>query len=366
MAKVCFFDITDGGMNLYVFEKESGSCRLEHKEHIPVDLNSSFALQRPAFDITDIDDSFISLPVNLLNFRVLELPFSDKEKIRAVIPIELNSLILKGSDSIVFDAHILGSSDGKYKVLVSYVDRALLKKILGNFTELNIDPRVVTSIELASILGTSEDITQSLLNPPGVGDEDRINMAAKELTGFTINLRRGSMAYTRDTERTRKSFRITAVIVAMLLIAFFSDMALRIVTTKRDISAIRMEVRKTYMSIFPGEKRVASEIYHLKSHIKEMKQKEESLIGVSPLELLLSLSHLKMPVLAFSEITMDKEVIILKGESPSLSDVQQLKGRLGEFMTDVNISDTKPSQQGKTIFTITAKTTGTKNERQGM
>jgi hypothetical protein len=59
--------------------------------------------------------------------------------------------------------------------------------------------------------------------------------------------------------------------------------------------------------------------------------------------------------MSFHEITIDKERIVVKGECPSLSDVQQIKSSLERFLTQVNIADAKPSSQNRTLFTITAK-----------
>ena len=50
-----------------------------------------------------------------------------------------------------------------------------------------------------------------------------------------------------------------------------------------------------------------------------------------------------------------RELIVLKGECASLSDAQRIKNDLEEFLTGVNISETKPSAQNRTLFTITAK-----------
>jgi hypothetical protein len=45
----------------------------------------------------------------------------------------------------------------------------------------------------------------------------------------------------------------------------------------------------------------------------------------------------------------------LKGETASLSEVQQVKGKLDNIFDEVNISDSKSSAQGRMLFTITAK-----------
>jgi len=101
--------------------------------------------------------------------------------------------------------------------------------------------------------------------------------------------------------------------------------------------------------------KISNELDQLKAHIKELRDKESSFVGVSPLRVLLGLSSVSVPGVSFIEVTADRDITILKGEAPSMSDVQKTKTELEKIFTDVVISDTKPSSQGKTLFTITVK-----------
>ncbi|MEW6215208.1 MAG: hypothetical protein AB1478_08410 [Nitrospirota bacterium] len=355
MKKIVFFDLKGEEVLIYEIEKSGNTYRSKSTISAPVKDGSSFSIERT---FEDVEDSYLSLPLSLLNFRIMELPFSDTEKIREVLPFELDGLILGGSEGVVFDTCILGESNGKYKILAVYILKDTLRRILDGLKALRVDPKAVTSIELVPAISSSaspEEIVRLLLNPRPIGDEDRINMALKEINRFTINLRRGEFSYTKDTEKTRRSLKFTVILLVLLVFVFLSDMALKIISTKREVSSIKDEIRKTYSSIFPHEKKITSELYQMKVHLKELKEKEMSFIGISPLKFLLDLSRLSGPGIAFTDITMDRERIVLKGECPSLSDVQQIKKSLEEFLTDVNISDVRPFSHDRTIFTITAK-----------
>ncbi|MEW6162297.1 MAG: hypothetical protein AB1606_03100 [Nitrospirota bacterium] len=350
MGKIAFFDMKGEEGTLYIFEKKAGDYELK--------LTTTF----PVSSIKDlpegIEESYLSLPLSYLNFRTVELPFSDRRRIREVLPFELNNLILNGSDSVVFDNITLGNINGKYKVLAIYIEKIILREILERFKAFNIYPKVITSIELNPLVDNFD--IEHLFNPVELDNKKRINIAISEIKGHIINLRRDEFSYTKDTEKIKKSLRLTAILAALLILVFASDLTLRIFSIKREASNIREEIKKTYLSMFPHERSTgaygpAALIYQLKSHIKELKTKEESLTGVSPLRLLLDLSRVSRSDIAFTEITIDRERVILRGEASSLSDVQQIKGRLAEFLTDVNISDTKSSLQGRTVFTITAK-----------
>jgi hypothetical protein len=353
--ETAFFDLRDEDLLVYIMTRKGDSYRLEETLSASAKGDDPFGIQRK---FEDVGNSFLSLPLALLNFRTLELPFTDRERIREVLPFELDSLILGGSEGVVFDASILGESNGRSEVLVSYITKEELRKLLERLGPLKVDPRIVTSIELAFAItspSSKEQIARSLLCPEPLGDEDRKAIAMQEMDNPTINLRRGELSFTADAQKIRKGLRVSAVLSALLSLVFLSDTAVRIVSTKREISSIKDDLRKTYLSAFPQDKKVVSELYQMKAHLKELKEKESAYLGVDPLRFFLDLAPLIKPGIFFSEITMDNERILLKGECQSLSDLQKVKTDLEGFLTGVNVSDAKPSASNRTQFTIIAK-----------
>jgi len=352
---IAFFDLKSEDLSVYIMSRKGGSYRLQDTLLASEDGKGSFDLPRK---LEDVKDSYLSLPLSLLNFRILELPFSDRERIREVLPFELDSLILGGSEGIVFDASILRESNGKSNVLVSYITKEELKKLLERLTPLKVDPRIVTSVELAFAIGmpsSEERITSLLLEPEPLGEEDRKAIAIKEMESPTINLRRGELSFTADAEKAKKQLKVSAILGILLSLVFLSDVAVRIVTTKREISSVREEIRKTYSSVFPQDKKIVNELYQMKAHQKELKEKENAYIGVDPLRFFLDLVPTNRPGVFFSEVTVDRERILLKGECPSLSDLQQVKTDLEKFLAAVDISDAKPTASNRILFTVIAK-----------
>jgi hypothetical protein len=98
-----------------------------------------------------------------------------------------------------------------------------------------------------------------------------------------------------------------------------------------------------------------NEIYQLKSHMKELKGKEDVFIGVDPLDLLSKLSQGDRQGIVINEVTADKTNITIRGEAQSLSDIQLLQNKLKNAFDEVNISDSRASAQGRMMFTITAR-----------
>jgi type II secretory pathway component PulL len=354
MGKKAFLDFVEGKAIAHIFDVGRNSSRVI--ETVRIDLEEGLSPERIAA-FADAEESYLSLPLDMLDFRVMELPFNDMKKIREVMPLELDNIILEGSGSVVFDARILKGMD-ESRILAAYIKKDRLKGLLERLKPLGIDPRIVTSLELSAVLESAsslEELSGLLLCPPILDEKERVNYALRETGEAVINLRTGELAYTADTEKTDRSLRWTVLLVALLFMVFFSDMAFRIITVKKDIASSREAIRKTYQSLFPADKKVSDELYQLKAHMKELKVKENSFIGISPLRILLDLSKLNITGLFLRELNIDRERIILKGECSNLSDVQLLKGKLDGFLTDVTITDAKPGDKGQTAFALAAK-----------
>ena len=356
MGIVVFFDLKDQPM-LYTFEKSRGSYIKKEALRISVGADYELGLESAP---NDIEASYVSVPLSMLSFRTIELPFSDMKRVREVLPFELDNLILGGSGGIVFDAHLLKEREGTYKFLVVCIMKDSLRKLLDAFSRQHIDIKTVTSIDLVSALDafSSEDLIADLLMHQSSGslqDEDRITAAAHEVADPTIDLRRGEFAFTGDTEKARKSLKYTLVFGVLLLLFFLSDLALNSFAMKKESLSIDNEIRRGYTDMFPGERKITSEIYQLKAHLRELKDKEPLFAGISPLQDLLDVTAAGKNGFSFNEIDIENTGLVLKGECRTLSDVQTLRNSLATFFTNVAISDTKPLAQGKTAFTITAK-----------
>jgi hypothetical protein len=305
-----------------------------------------------------VKDFYLSLPLQLLHFRILKLPFSDPAKLREVIPFELDSLILDGVDDIVFDPMVLGCTDGIFDILVAYAKRAALKEILGKLAPLQIDPAVITSLELQSLLKSGpKDMAAHLLKPGGLllGPEDRIDLAKEELLAPTFNLRTGPFAYTKDIEKRNRALKLMAGLSLLLVLLIHADLLLRAITAKKETTSIRAEMRSHYASLFPNEKKITDELYLMKSHMKEIREKGDALMDMDLLQFLVDVSGRNVPNVRFHEISVDKDLITMKGEGGSMNEIDKLKTGLAEFLKEISISEMKPSNAGRFFFTLIAK-----------
>jgi len=350
MGRTLFIDIKDGEFSTYLFEIKGDKYELKENKKYPLSGKYDFSVYSGP---ENVGNTCLSLPIGALNFRAIDLPFSDKERVREVLPFELDGMILGGSENVVFDNINIGTADNKYQFLAVYLEKKEMRKILEKLKSCEIEPVLVTSLELRPIV---KDFNfTKLLSPATLAEEDRIDLAFEEIKSPVINLRRGEFSYAGDIEKTRKSLRITTILLALIGLIFAGDGVFKIVSTRAEIMSIKNEIRKEYQEIFPGEKNIMNELYQLKSHLKELKGKEDILIGVSPLALLNKLSQIDRRGAVVNEFSVDKANITIRGEAQSLSEIQQLQSRLKTVFDEVNISDSKDSAQGRMLFTITAK-----------
>ncbi|MBZ0154616.1 MAG: hypothetical protein K8I29_00185 [Alphaproteobacteria bacterium] len=354
MKRALFFAMEQDTLTAFLVEKNGTSCTV--KESFPVSAPGG-SPSCPALPPDTNGEVYLGIPLRLLNCRFLEFPFSDREHIREILPFELDTLVLGGAAGVVFDIFSIRESNGQYRVGVAYASKESLRPLVEAIRTCGIQPKAILSLDLSSFLSSSggeEDLARLLLDPVPLTEEERLRAAAREMETPAINLARDEFACTIPADRLKKTLRLTAVLSILLLSAYLAFMTFTITVTKREIASVKADIRKTYAALFPRDTKVSSELYQAKAHLKELREKEEYLVGIAPLSLLLDLSAVSRQGVAFQEITMDRERIVLKGECPSLSDVQLLKADLEKRLRGVRISDTKTLAQDRTAFTLSA------------
>ncbi|HXX53246.1 MAG TPA: hypothetical protein VEI46_01920 [Thermodesulfovibrionales bacterium] len=351
MRTVGFIDLSsERSGEVYVFKGRGGGYELERTMHYTGEDSSQLS------ELAAMGECCLSIPLGMLNFRVMKLPFSEKEKLMKVIPFELGALLMESADHVVFDAIVMGSEEGGFDVLVAYAEKGMLREILSRLSALDIDPQVVTSVELQAIAknGTG-DIAARLMNPSPLEHDARISAAKNELSRHTINLRTGPFAYTRDREKVNKKLKVTFVLSLVLALLINAYFIFGIVSARTGASSLRRDIRSMYAALFPNEKKITDELYQMKSHMREIKEKGDALLGVHPLQFLLDLSQKTVQGVALNEIVLDKDVSTIKGEASSMDGIDKMKTRLSASLTNVSVSDIKPLPTGKILFTVVVK-----------
>lgn len=357
MKKIGFIDLHDPDIR----EKLETNNEIQYALYVFSETGHGFEILKkvetpsPEY-LREISDFYLSMPIELLNFRILEFPFAEKEKIRKVITFELDNLILGGVSSIIYDFTVLDDSGDNKKVLAAYMDKKIMGEILKRFLPIGIDPYVITSLELCHILKEKkENIASELIAAETVPDEDKIKTAIEELRTNSINLRTGEFAYTKDAEKSGKMIKLMLILLIALAFVVNANLTFKIIISKNELSSLKLQMKSMYSSLFPADKKITDELYQMKSHMKNIKEKADILIGINPLNLMANLSHQKPKSVMFDEINLDREIITIKGEAASMGDLDAMKKSLTEIYYNISVSDIKPLSENKTLFTIIIK-----------
>ncbi len=118
------------------------------------------AAQEPTITVTAMKESlYLSLAPNLLNFRALELPFSEKSKVIEVLALELNGMLRVDIDDTVLDAILLGAG----RVLAVAIEKSFLRSTLERLKEVDIEPVWIGSSLFAAPMITGNRTEGTLL-----------------------------------------------------------------------------------------------------------------------------------------------------------------------------------------------------------
>lgn len=308
-----------------------------------------------------IEEFYLSLPLSMLSFRILNLPFWDKKRITEIIPFELQGLIMENVDDIVFDSICLGKEDSGFNVLVVYIEKSRFDSILGDLSNAGIDPVIAGSIEIGYILKETTDpvqITERLIDYADRSDikfEEKMDFISEELENPTVNLRTGAFEFKGDAEKLSRAFKVMTFLLIVIAIIINLDISFRILRDRKDITLIRKEMKRSYSELFPSEKKITDELYQLKAHLKEVKEKRDLIGGVQVTELLLKLSQMRPRGIVFHEIGVSTEGLSLKGEAASMDEINNLKTVLFRITQEINASDIKPLAGGRLGFTVSGR-----------
>lgn len=353
MNCISFLDLAETVLRSYVIRAKGKTYTLQGRKDISIsDLDHLPSDTVPR----DADVVYLSLPLSSLNFRLVDLPFREEEKIREVIPYELEGVILGGIETVVFDSVIVGKTETANQILVAYIEKQRLQTILEKLSTFGVDPACVTSLELRHVLGGFA--VEKLVSPVLISDEERVALAIEEIKRPTINLRRGEFSYARDIEKRKKSLTVTAALLAAMLLVIAADFGYRFLSLNREEKALRDEIRQSYLELFPDERNIVNELHQTKAHLRALRERQDMFGGTKPLDVLETLSRIERDGARFTEVTIDGEKITVRGEAGSFSGVQNLQAQMLKHFADVTIADSSVSAQAKTLFTITARERG--------
>ncbi len=100
--RIGLIDLSFDNPSVNLFEKAKGIHKESKKkgeeyiikETVPIEIDSEHKISIEKLP-KNIDKFYLSLPLDLLNFRIIKMPFPDKEKILFTLPYELKDITIK-------------------------------------------------------------------------------------------------------------------------------------------------------------------------------------------------------------------------------------------------------------------------------
>lgn len=345
-----FIDWIGEKLTIYVFEKKGGKYTLINSASINAEAKVEVSTINSLIK-NRIEHTYLSVPVSLMSIRELILPFTDRDKIRDVIPYELEGLLLGDTNDYSTDHIVIESSKNNSKALTISIEKTKLKDIIGTFSEAGLEPKAITSIDLRLSKGN----TEMLLKNPVIDEGIRREAIIEELEKPSINLRQNELAYKGDIDRAKKSFRIAAVLALILLATLSADIIVKFVSFKKENTSLAKETNTLYRDAFPEDKKIVDAVRQFKGNLNTIEKKKAIFSGVSSLNILLNIARLKNQNITLYEFSTDGKNVSLKGVSTSFEDVDSFKVSLSSSFVDVRVVDSKTSADKKVKFTITMR-----------
>jgi type II secretory pathway component PulL len=307
----------------------------------------------------DIKSYALNLPLQVLNFRLLNLPNIAHKRLRDIIPYEIEGHILTKREDLVFDFLIEPKDGGGLRTVVVYMDRGVLQEVIGPLKKLGINPVVITCSTLRGALsegieGLAERLVRLEGQSPNVSCEDDPILEAQELLTPVIRLSDRETAVEGLKEGLIRPIFRTALLIVILLCILTGWLIFNISTTARESASLKRDLRARYTTLFPDERKVSDENYQLKSKIKTLQDKAQTLIGVNAFDVLKGLSMSKVEGIIISELSVDKDTIKLKGESQSIEAIEAYKKGL-LWVSNPMVSDVLQAEKGLYSFRLSGR-----------
>jgi type II secretory pathway component PulL len=345
--KTGFIDWTENNLHFYLLDKQGGQIRILDSHSVPIDeeLNPSLLT---SFIKVKTDEIYLSLPLDLLTLREISFPFSDRSKISNTISYELEGILIGNTNDYSIDHIVIESTDGSSKVLAACIEKKKLQEIIGMLSALDLEPKVITSLDLQLSGGDSNKLFDEAVSDK----ESRAAAALQELLNPSINLRQDELFYQGDIERLKKKLRLTAVLSIIILIILSTSSGLSFINLNKEQKSLNNKIESIYRGVFPEDKKIVDVGRQFKGKMNTLIKKKEALAGIPVLDILRNIAVKKDRKITLHGFNSDGKNLIIKGAAKSFEDVESFKNTLATEFKGVKVMDSETSADKQIIFSI--------------
>jgi len=315
---LCLYE-EHGGFRMYDEEAKRSSATAEKIEDLLKILERNREIR-------------LYISIDAFSMRKTVLPHLEGEKLREILPFEMEGLFLAPSSSLLFDFYPLGAAEKGTEGLVFALKTETAERYIAPFVKAGLN---LISLSPAWDVRLSEYGAEE-----GLFYKTALNLAPAGLSGEKKKRK------ARDVYRTAFLY---AVAVLLILIAGFSFRYFLILQKEAKITK---EVSTMYASLFPDQKMPPDLYYGVQSKLAELKQNYRAFKGIEVLGILKSVSESSREGIRVKEINMDGNKALLKGEAPDYASVEQFRNNLKKSFGEVQLHETKNMPDGKAGFAM--------------
>lgn len=348
--KAGLIDLREDRINLYIAEKDRDGYRAIDTISVSLDGKSiGHAISTlPGIRLNNI---YLSLPLSMLSLRELKFPFSDRKKIGETIAFKLEGLLLGSTSDYAIEHLITHTSEDSCNVLAVCIEKKRLREIIDTFSSAGIEPRAITSLDVCLMNSGIKDIIEN----PHNNEEKRIEIALKELSVPTINLRQGEFQYRGDIEAFKKTFRLALILTIVLLLIYSTGNLIKYIHVKNENELLSRRIQGIYHTVFPEDKKVIDPQRQFKGKVNQLMKKREVFGGISPIDILMDIANLKDKDITLGEFKGGENSILIKGIARTFEDVELFKNKLSFHYDEVRVLDSVLSADNMVSFSIMMK-----------
>ncbi len=315
---LCLYE-ENGRFRVYDEENKSSSPAVEKIEDLLKVLEKNRALR-------------LYIGFDAFSVRKTVLPDLDRDKMKEILPFEMEGLFLSPSSDLVFDFYPLSPAEKGTECLVFVLKKETAQKYVAPF--------VKAGLNIVSLSPAWDDRLSEYGLDEGAFYKTALDLVPSGLTGE------------KKKRKAMDVYRTAFIYASAVLLVFVLGLSLRYYLILKKEAGMKKEVSAVYASLFPGQKMPQDLYYGVQSKLVELKQNYGVFKGIEVLGILKSVSESSREGIRVKEINMDGNRATLKGEGAGYAAVEQFRDNLKKSFGDVQILETKNMPDGKSGFAI--------------
>jgi len=277
-------------------------------------------------------DLRLYIGIDAFSLRKTVLPALDRDKMKEILPFEMEGLFLSPSSALVFDFYPIRPAEKGTECLVFALKKETAEKYIAPF--------VKAGLNIVSLSPLWDDKLSDSVADEGIFYKTALNLVPAGLTGE------------KKKKKAMDVYQTAFIYAIAVLLVFISGLSFRYYLILKKEAGMKKEVSAVYASLFPGQKMPQDLYYGVQSKLVELKQNYRVFKGIEVLGILKSVSESSREGVRVKEINMDGNKATLKGESSDYAAVEQFRNNLKKSFSDVQLLETKNMPDGKSGFAI--------------